>query len=413
MSFASLKLSPPVLRALADAGYDEPTPVQAAAIPRVLAGRDVMAQSRTGTGKTAAFLVPALERLTSEPRGPGVGVRVLVLTPTRELAMQVKDAALTYSRHMRLAIGAIVGGVPYPPQQRLFKRPLDILVATPGRLLDHMEQGRIDWRRLEMVILDEADRMLDMGFLKDVERILAATPKGRQTVMFSATFEGPIATFATRFLKDPERVRIAASPAQSAQIAQHVHYVNDSIQKKAMLLTLLKDAPIAQAVIFTGTKHGADKLARAIEGSGHAAAALHGDMRQGVRNRTLAQFRAGEVRVLVATDIAARGIDVAAVSHVFNYDLPKSVEDYVHRIGRTGRAGQKGAAISFATRDEQATVRRIERFTGQSIPVVSVPGFSVDPPPAARAGQGAKGLRPQQPFAARRAGARRKPLPRV
>ena len=378
MSFASLNLIPPLLQALTDAGYEHPTAIQTSAIPLVLAGHDLMASAQTGTGKTAAFLLPALQRLQTPSTVSGCGPRVLVLTPTRELAAQVKDAASTYARHLaHMRLGVIVGGVPYPAQQKLLMRPLDVLVATPGRFLDHVERGRVDFSRLEIVILDEADRMLDMGFLQDVERIIAATPATRQTVMFSATFEGTIATFAQRLLKNPQRIRIAAGEAQSVQIAQHVHYVNDVTQKKAMLLALLKETSVGQAIVFTGTKHGADKLALAIGGSGHMAAALHGDMRQGVRNRTLAQFRAGTVRVLVATDVAARGIDVAAISHVFNYDLPRSVEDYVHRIGRTGRAGQSGAAVSFATRAERGTLKRIERFIGQPIPTAAVPGFTV------------------------------------
>jgi len=379
MSFASLNLIPPLLRALTDAGYETPTPIQLSAIPVVLSGRDLMASAQTGTGKTAAFLLPALQRLEEQASAvQGRGPRILVLTPTRELAAQVKDAASLYARHLRhLRIGSIVGGVAYPAQQKLLMRPLDVLVATPGRFLDHVERGRVDFSRLQTVILDEADRMLDMGFLPDVERILAATPPTRQIVMFSATFEGTIATFAQRLLKNPEQIRIAKSEAHRAQIAQHVHYVNDVTQKKAMLLALLKETSVGQAIVFTGTKHGADKLASAIGNSGHVAAALHGDMRQGARNRTLEQFRAGSVRVLVATDVAARGIDVAAISHVFNYDLPRSAEDYVHRIGRTGRAGQTGAAVSFATRAERGTLKRIERFTGQAIPAVSIPGFSV------------------------------------
>lgn len=380
MSFASLNLIPPLLQALTDAGYEKPTPIQMSAIPIVLAGHDVMASAQTGTGKTAAFLLPSLQRLQEPARVQGRGPRVLVLTPTRELAAQVKDAASIYARHLgHMRIGTIVGGVPYPPQQKLLMRPLDVLVATPGRFLDHVERGRVDFSRLEIVILDEADRMLDMGFLQDVERIISATPATRQTVMFSATFEGSIATFAQRLLKNPQRIRVAAGEPQSQQIAQQVHYVNDVSQKKAMLLALLKETSVGQAIVFTGTKHGADKLALAIGGT---AAALHGDMRQGVRNRTLAQFRAGTVRVLVATDIAARGIDVAAISHVFNYDLPRSVEDYVHRIGRTGRAGQTGAAISFATRAERGTVKRIERFTGQAIPTGAVAGFALNEAPA-------------------------------
>lgn len=391
MSFASLNLISPLLRALEAAGYESPTPVQANAIPAMLAGRDIMASAQTGTGKTAAFLLPTLQRLEENEARPGRGPRALVLTPTRELATQVKDAADLYAKELRhLRIGTIVGGVPYPAQQKLLQRPLDLLVATPGRFLDHMERGRVDFARLEVVILDEADRMLDMGFLTDVERIMAATPPTRQTVMFSATFEGRIATLAGRLLKDPERIRIAPTEAQNAKISQHVHYVSDVTQKKAMLMALLNEGAMGQAIVFTGTKHGADRLATAIGQNGHTAAALHGDMRQGARNRTLAQFRAGTVRVLVATDVAARGIDVAAISHVFNYDLPRSAEDYVHRIGRTGRAGQSGSAVSFALRAEHGALKRIERFTGQPIPTRVLEGFPVTEVPT----HGARGPAP-------------------
>ncbi len=390
MSFASLNLISPLLQALSAAGYEEPTPIQARAIPVVLSGRDLMACAQTGTGKTAAFLLPALQRLEERKAAPGRGPRVLILTPTRELATQVKDAAVLYASQLRhIRIGAIVGGVPYPAQQKLLMRPLDVLVATPGRFIDHMERGRIDFARLEIVILDEADRMLDMGFLPDVERIIKAAPATRQTVMFSATFEGSVAGFASRLLTDAERIRIEPTQMQSEQITQHVHYASDTAQKKAMLLALLNEAAMGQAIVFTGTKHGADRLATAIGHSGHAAAALHGDMRQGARNRTLAEFRSGAVRVLVATDVAARGIDVASISHVFNYDLPRSAEDYVHRIGRTGRAGQSGAAVSFALRDERAALKRIERFTGRPILPVPVPGFPLIEVPAEVRGRAA------------------------
>lgn len=377
MSFASLNLISPLLQALDDLHHDTPTPIQSGAIPVALAGQDLMASAQTGTGKTAAFILPALQRLAVASTIPGRGPRVLVLSPTRELAGQIREAAVAYGRHLpQVRSGLVVGGMPYPAQQKLLMRPLDLLVATPGRLLDHIEAGRVDFGRLELVVLDEADRMLDMGFLHDVERIIAATPKNRQTVMFSATFDGPTAGFAERLLKSPQRIRIAASDVRSAHIEQHVHFVDDPTQKKAMLLVLLDDSAVGQAIVFTSTKRGADRLALAISGRGHATAALHGDMRQGVRNRTLAQFRSGGVRVLVATDVAARGIDVASISHVFNYDLPRSAEDYVHRIGRTGRAGLSGLAVSFATRAEHSAVRRIERYTGHPIQATALPGFA-------------------------------------
>ncbi len=371
MSFASLNLSAPLLRALADARHETPTPIQASAIPVVMAGFDVMASAKTGTGKTAAFILPALERLLVPDAARGRGPRVLVLSPTRELAGQIKDAAVGYARHLpQIRIGSIVGGVPYPAQQKLLARPLDILVATPGRLLDHIGQNRVDFTRLELVIFDEADRMLDMGFLHDVERIMAAAPAKRQTVMFSATFEGQVTALASRLLKDPKRIRISSNDARSEQIRQRIHFVDDSSEKKGVLLDLLTEGSVGQAIVFTSTKRGAERLAAVLDAEGHATSALHGDMRQGQRNRALSRFREGSLRILVATDIAARGIDVASISHVFNYDLPRSAEDYVHRIGRTGRAGQSGAAISFATHAERGAVRRIERLTGQPLECV-------------------------------------------
>lgn len=384
MSFASLNLISPLRQALADLHHDTPTPIQNSAIPIVLAGQDLMASAQTGTGKTAAFMLPALQRLATASTMPGRGPRVLVLSPTRELASQIREAAVAYARHLpQVRSGLVVGGMPYPAQHKLLMRPLDLLVATPGRLLDHIDAGRVDFSRLELVVLDEADRMLDMGFLHDVERIVAATPAARQTVMFSATFDGPTAGFAERLLRTPQRIRIAASDVRSAHIEQHVHFVDDPTQKRAMLLKWLDDSAVGQAIVFTSTKRGADRLVLAISGRGHATAALHGDMRQGARNRTLAQFRSGGVRVLVATDVAARGIDVASISHVFNYDLPRSAEDYVHRIGRTGRAGLSGRAVSFATRAEQGAVRRIERYTGYPIPAMALAGFA-EPTPLAR-----------------------------
>lgn len=414
MSFSVLNLAPALIEALTEAGYTQATPVQEHAIPKVMEGRDLMASAQTGTGKTAAFMLPALHRLITEPRKvAGRGPRVLVLTPTRELAVQVKDAAEKYARRTpQIRIASIVGGVPYPAQHKMLSRTLDVLVATPGRLLDHIERRRADLSALEIVVLDEADRMLDMGFLEDVERIMAATPSSRQTVMFSATFEGPIAKLAQRLLKNPERIRMTAADAKHDSITQHVHYVDSNAHKKELLFHHLASGAVSQAIVFTATKRDADQLAVTVSSKGHAAAALHGDMRQPVRNRTLAQFRTGQVRVLIATDVAARGIDVAGISHVFNYDLPRSPEDYMHRIGRTGRAGATGAAISFADSGDRGLVRRIERSTGQSIPARTVEGLEPKPgsatrPSSPRPYRGKPGGAQQRPTGSRHAPARR------
>ncbi len=368
MSFATLNLNPALVQAVAAAGYTEPTAVQAQAIPVAIAGNDMMVSAPTGTGKTAAFVLPALERLMANPAKPGRGPRVLVLTPTRELALQVTDAVFKYSkgvRHMRT--GTVLGGMPYPKQRKLLDSPLDILVATPGRLIDFMEQGKVDFSRLELLVLDEADRMLDMGFIKPVEMIAAATPATRQTLLFSATLDGGIGQLGKRLLRDPKLIEVAAPKARHENIEQRLHYVDDGSHKSRLLDHFLRDVALDQAIVFTATKRGADRLASKLFEEGHAAAALHGDMNQGQRNRTLAKLRSGNVRVLVATDVAARGIDVKTISHVINYDLPKQAEDYVHRIGRTGRAGLNGIAISFAAPDDGWQVRLIERYTGHSI----------------------------------------------
>jgi superfamily II DNA/RNA helicase len=368
VSFEALQLDAALVKAIAEAGYTTPTPIQAAAIPSAIAGRDLMASAQTGTGKTAAFILPSLQRLLTPATVKSRGPRVLVLAPTRELATQVKEAAEKYGRNLpRLSVVSVLGGMPYGAQLKLLSRPVDVLVATPGRLIDHIERGRIDFSRLEVVILDEADRMLDMGFLEDVERIVSATPATRQTLMFSATFDGPIATLAKRLLKNPERIQTVSQTTRHEHIEQRLHYVDDRAHKNRLLMHLLDDAAIGQALVFTATKRDADDLADAIRARGHATAALHGDMQQRQRNSTLTAVRRGAVRVLVATDVAARGIDVAGISHVINYDLPRSAEDYVHRIGRTGRAGVAGIAVSFANPDDSFILKRIERYTGQSI----------------------------------------------
>jgi len=376
MSFESLNLNPVILQALTAAGYKDPTPVQAQAIPEAVAGHDLMVSAPTGTGKTAAFVLPALERLAKDSAKPGRGPRVLVLTPTRELAMQVTAAVDKYCKFMRrVRTGTVLGGMPYLKQRRLLEQSLDILVATPGRLIDFMQQGRVDFSRLELLVLDEADRMLDMGFIQPVEKIAAATPATRQTLLFSATLDGNIGRLARTLLRQPKLIEVAAPQTRHENIEQRLHYVDDGSHKHRLLDHFLRGEDMSQAIVFTSTKRGADKLALSLHGAGHEAAALHGDMNQSQRNRTLARLRSGGVKVLVATDVAARGFDVQSISHVINYDLPKMAEDYVHRIGRTGRAGANGIAISFAAPDDARQVKLIERFTGSRIEAHVVPGM--------------------------------------
>ncbi len=382
MSFESLNLNPAILQALAAAGYHQPTPVQSQAIPEALAGHDLMVSAPTGTGKTAVFVLAALQRLAQPSGKPGRGPRVLVLTPTRELALQVTTAVEKYCKFMRhVRTGTVLGGMPYPKQRRLLEQPLDILVATPGRLIDFIDQGKVDFSRLEMLVLDEADRMLDMGFIKPVEKIAAATPAARQTLLFSATLDGGIAKLAQRLLHQPKLIEVSAPQARHKNIEQRLHYVDDGSHKHRLLDHLLRHADVEQAIVFTATKRGADRLAETLYEKGHSAAALHGNMNQSQRNRTLDKVRNGNVRVLVATDLAARGIDVLSITHVINYDLPRVAEDYVHRIGRTGRAGATGIAISFASPDDARQLKQIERFTGRRIETHVVPGMEPKPRP--------------------------------
>jgi superfamily II DNA/RNA helicase len=402
MTFESLGLHTSILRAIADTGYTTPTAVQEQAVPAAIAGRDLLVSSQTGSGKTAAFMLPALHKFAAaaevmdvnasaktpnqerqaarargdRPRFQAAKPKMLVLTPTRELALQVTTATDKYSAYSRrVKAVSILGGMPYPKQMQLLSRNPEILVATPGRLIDHMESGKIDFSELEILVLDEADRMLDMGFIDDIEKIVAATPETRQTMLFSATLDGVVGNMARRITKDPMIIQIAGSATKHENIQQKVHFVDDLSHKNRLLDHLLRDESLDQAVVFTATKRDADTIADRLNIAGFAAAALHGDMHQGARNRTLDSLRRGQVRVLVATDVAARGIDVPGITHVFNYDLPKFPEDYVHRIGRTGRAGRKGLAISLVNHAESMNVKRIERFTKQLIPVDVVEGF--------------------------------------
>jgi superfamily II DNA/RNA helicase len=375
MNFKEFDLHPKIIEALVAAGIEKPTPIQEQAIPEVLKGSDLRASAQTGTGKTLAFLLPALNRLMS-PGKPGRGPRILILVPTRELAMQVAEEAEKYSKHLpRVTTVCIFGGIPYPRQNRELSRPYEILVATPGRLIDHLERGRIQFPRLEMMILDEADRMLDMGFIEPVEQIAAATPPTRQTLMFSATLKGTVMNLSRRLLKNPVEVSVDHAHAKHENIDQRLHNVDNIEHKYRILDHLLADEQINQAIIFTSTKHQADVVADKLAQGGHDVAALHGDMNQRQRTRTIARLRQGEIRVLVATDVAARGIDVLTISHVINFDLPMTAEDYVHRIGRTGRAGANGIACTLVSFRDRHLVRRIEEFTGQKITSHIIPGM--------------------------------------
>lgn len=376
MTFKNFIQSAEILKALQEAGYESPTPIQAESIPAIKKGSDLRASAQTGTGKTAAFLLPVLERLTTPSTVQAIGPRVLILVPTRELAMQVAQEAAKYSKYLsKVKTVCIYGGAPYPPQNRDLSKHHEILVATPGRLMDHMQQGRVNFSRLEVLILDEADRMLDMGFIDAVEEIAEATPPNRQTLLFSATMKGAVLNLSKRLLKNPVEISVAAEYAKHEFIEQRLHHVDNIEHKYRLLDHLLDDATLTQAIVFTSTKYQADQLADKLSESGVEAAVLHGGMRQSQRTRTIMLMRKGHVRVLVATDVAARGIDVPTISHVINFDLPNNAEDYVHRIGRTGRAGANGVAFSFAAARDSEIVRQIERFTGQKIEILSIPGF--------------------------------------
>jgi superfamily II DNA/RNA helicase len=369
MAFKKLNLHPDILKAIEGLGFTQPTPIQEQAVPKVIEGCDLLASAQTGTGKTAAFLWPALNRLTLPSPGTGHGPRVLILVPTRELAMQVAAEATKYSKHLsRVKTVCIYGGAPYPVQIRELSRFHEILVATPGRLIDHMERGRIDFSRLEMF-------MLDMGFIEPVEQIAEATPKERQTLLFSATLKGNVLKLAKSLLRNPVEVSVAQEHDKHENIDQRLHYVDNISHKHRLLDHLLKDPEINQAIVFTSTKSLADQLVNTLYEGGHNAAALHGDMNQRQRTRTVMRLRKGDIRVLVATAVAARGIDVQTITHVINFDLPNNAEEYVHRIGRTGRAGINGKAMSLVSPKETYLVKQIEQFIGQKITVHVEPGF--------------------------------------
>ena len=375
IKFADLNLDKNILSAVRSEGYESPTPIQAQAIPFALDGRDIMASAQTGSGKTAAFLLPTLQKLTKRSEKPGKGPRALVLTPTRELAAQVEKNALAYAKNMRwFRTVSIVGGASFGYQTRALSKPVDLIVATPGRLMDLMQSGKVDFARLEVLILDEADRMLDMGFIDDIETIVEATPTDRQTLLFSATWDGAVGKLARKLTKDPETIEVERVDDQG-KIEEQLLYCDDMRHKNRLLDHILRDANIDQCVIFTSTKAMTEVIADELYEKGFAANCLHGDMPQGWRNRTLMDLRKGRCKILVATDVAARGIDVPTITHVINYDLPKQAEDYVHRIGRTGRAGRTGIAITFAEVNEYVKVHKIEKYIGRKLPELTIEGM--------------------------------------
>jgi ATP-dependent RNA helicase RhlE len=359
---------------VADRGYSEPSPIQLQCIPAVLGGHDVMAAAQTGTGKTAGFTLPLLERLRHGPPARSGAVRALVLTPTRELAAQVDESVAAYGRHLPLRTTVVFGGVNINPQIRRLQAGIDLLVATPGRLLDLHRQQALRLDQVQMLVLDEADRMLDMGFIHDIRRVMALLPAERQTLLFSATFSTPIRRLAQGLLRHP--VQLQASPEnQTATTVEHVLHPCDMARKADLLIHLIAGGDWQQVLVFTRTKHGANRLAEKLGQAGMAAAAIHGNKSQGARTRALAGFKTGDLRVLVATDLAARGIDIHQLPHVINLDLPNQAEDYVHRIGRTGRAGHPGQAISLVAAEERELLRAIERLIGSPLPQQVVPGF--------------------------------------
>jgi ATP-dependent RNA helicase RhlE len=385
-SFVALGLAEPLLRALAAEGYSQPTPIQEKAIPHLLAGRDLLGLAQTGTGKTAGFALPMLQRLASPtvPRVPK-NPRALVLTPTRELALQVGESFAAYGRNLPLRRTVIFGGVGQKPQVDALARGVDILVATPGRLLDLLNQRALRLDHVEIFVLDEADRMLDMGFVRDVKKIVALLPRKRQSMFFSATMPDEIGALAASILNDPVRVEAARVSTPAERIEQRIMFVNRS-DKRPLLEKLLEDRALERVHVFTRTKHGANRLADQLERAGHGVAAIHGNKSQGARQQALERFRTGRARVLVATDIAARGIDIDGITHVVNFELPNEPESYVHRIGRTARAGTSGVAVSFCSADETAYLRGIEKLTQRRLAVVedhpfrAAPGRAAAPP---------------------------------
>ncbi len=409
-TFDDLGLAPPFLRAVREAGYSTPTPIQVQAIPPVLKGRDVLACAQTGTGKTAAFTLPLLQRLDARDLEEAT-LRALVITPTRELASQIGESIATYGKHVELWHTVIFGGVKQKRQVDELERGIDVLVATPGRLLDLMSQGFVDLRRIGVFVLDEADRMLDMGFLPDVKRIIAKLPRKRQTLFFSATMPRDIRALANDLLIDPVSVSVTPPSSTAERIEQRIYFVDKSNKPKLLIDLLKSDADIGQALVFTRTKHGANRLAKKLDNAGLRAGAIHGNKSQSARERTLRSFKSGELRLLVATDIAARGIDIEGIGHVINFDLPNVPETYVHRIGRTGRAGASGVALSFCDAEERDYLVDIERLIRQRVPRIeghSFPPSQPPPPPTQLDGNRSSGRRARTRRRGRSTGNRRR-----
>ena len=381
MTFEELNLAPAILKAVLEQGYDTPTPIQAQAIPAVLAGSDLLGGAQTGTGKTAAFTLPLLHRLSTEPRlvnrRGANAIRALIMTPTRELAAQVEESVRVYGKYLDLTSMVMFGGVGMGAQIEKLRRGVDILVATPGRLLDHAQQGTLDLSQVQVLILDEADRMLDMGFIHDIKKVLALVPKQKQTLLFSATFSDEIRELANGLLRSPVSIQVTPRNTTVQSITQTIHPVGRA-KKKALLTHIITEHNWSQVLVFTRTKFGANNVAEHLTKNGIPAMALHGNKSQTARTQALAGFKNGDIRALVATDIAARGIDIDELPHVVNYEIPNVSEDYVHRIGRTGRAGNSGEAVSLVCLDEEGFMQDIERFTKQNIEVVVVPGFEAD-----------------------------------
>jgi ATP-dependent RNA helicase RhlE len=395
MSFSDLGLLPELLRAVADKGYDSPSPIQIQAIPAVLSGRDVLAGAQTGTGKTAGFVLPILQRLSlDQAHGSSRAPRALVLTPTRELAAQVAQSARDYGKHMQLRTYQVFGGVSINPQISALRSGCDILVATPGRLLDLAQQRAADLSKVQVLVLDEADRMLDMGFINDIRKIIKLLPQKRQNLLFSATYSDDIRGLAERLLHDPLSIQVAPRNAPIELVEQRAYRVQKE-QKRHLLVHLIQEGQWRQVLIFTRTKHGANRLAQQLEGAGILAAAIHGNKSQAARVKALDMFKRGQVTALVATEVAARGLDIKELPQVVNYELPNVPEDYVHRIGRTGRAGAAGEAISLVSADESGLLRDIERVLRRSIPTVPTPVFKMveSAPQAASQGHRASGER--------------------
>ncbi|GGY23854.1 RNA helicase [Rhodanobacter panaciterrae] len=379
MSFDSLGLAPALLRALADYGYTQATPIQTAAIPPALAGHDLLAAAQTGTGKTAAFALPLLQKLSTSGQTMTRRPRALILTPTRELAAQVHENLRDYSKHMQVSATTIFGGVSMGPQINALRRGVDIVIATPGRLIDHMQQRTLDLSAVETLILDEADRMLDMGFLPALKRILQSVPKKRQTLLFSATFAPAIKTLAMEFMHNPKEISVSAPNTVTTLVSHQVHPV-DASRKRDLLLHLLSADSRRQSLVFSRTKHGADKLVTFLNASGLRSAAIHGNKSQNARTRALSDFKSGRITVMVATDIAARGIDIEQLPIVINFDLPSVAEDYVHRIGRTGRAGMEGLAVSLVSHDESGLLHDIRKLLKQDIAITPIVGYEPSAP---------------------------------